>query len=175
MQLFAIDITHLTDARYFAARGAELIVFNPQLSSIESIHAMKSWLDVPHFGMTIPQNASIDEVMYWLAEIEVRQLIIPYPTAEFVSDLHGYTRHMMVDDLPVSLPEWVDSVILPPTVEIPSIHVPIYWYLDEARRDIEVRHQAIEGIVLSGSSEDKIGIKSYDTLDDLLDGWLIGA
>lgn len=166
MRVIAYDIANLTDARYFAARGAHAIGFSIVQSTIDEINAIKEWVDVPSFFIRIPEDISAESL--W--EIQERTGISTFlitSIAEEVSNLFPSANwikfHADIDNEEDELAFIFHKSISP--IENDAKH-----YV-EAQGDIfdEKNYAGYAGLLFSGSDEDKVGLKAYDTIDDFLD------
>lgn len=160
MKVMATGITHLTDARYFAAQLVDYMVFDASLVREEGIAIIKEiqqWID----GVV------------WLIEYNEHHQVI-----DFLRQETGIDGAISSDpDLLVSFKQKflrsnqysaeVDALVIAEAQEISGIEdQTVYleigntWPTDELPT-------GISGIVLRGSQEDKIGFKSYDELDKI--------
>lgn len=179
MKLIATDITNLTDARYFAARGAHMIGFNTTLSTPDEINAIKEWVDVPEFFLHLPDNASAELIWEWqdrtgisnflfsdFDEDEVRR----FPDAQIIyfprqlDNLSGDVHYLIIASSLVDA--WLQ---LKNNTAFEFSDIPTYVeYKNEMNIDEKVVNE-FNGVIITGSTEEKIGVKSYDDIDDFLD------
>lgn len=198
----ASQITNLTDARYFAARGVEWLGFNldtgtENATSPQQVSAIKEWVEGPkivvEFGIQTPDEIKmvvdyleLEAVQIGMfADTEAVSQVLEIPIIKEIvienEELAG------VKDLINSQAEWVEVFILDlakndinlkdlSTETINSLKKLCSNYkilfniagtLDELSRFIENVNP--HGLVLLGGEEEKVGYKSYDELDDILD------
>jgi phosphoribosylanthranilate isomerase len=198
-RLKASSLTNLTDARYFAAREATWLGFNLDAGSEAYVDptqvlAIREWVDsvliVGEFGL---QSASeireyadflrLDavqvspftppEVLIELRDlILIRELVFETPPSahdirEALQPYAGLCAWFLLDFEKNRLP----MSALPP--EMPELcrEFPLLlacdWTPAQLRQALEVWQPA--GIALRGGDEEKVGYKSFDELDELLD------
>jgi hypothetical protein len=63
--IIADKINHLTAARYFAARGAAWLFFDPAETSVQQINAIRAWIEGPNFGLYLPLGVDAKPPIYW--------------------------------------------------------------------------------------------------------------
>ena len=62
IELVAINITNLTDARYFAARGAKYIFYKvTSIADIPKINSLQEWISGPELGIELDPGLNRDE------------------------------------------------------------------------------------------------------------------
>lgn len=171
-KIIAQNITNLTDARYFAAWGVDYISFNiindsEFKISKEKIKEIKDWVEGPK--CLIETNAlDIEDLAdgYILSNI--------YSTMP-ISQEAFYKVHL--DDVSKGLPSGKyilklnDEADLDNLLKVDESHLQgIELYLDISQIDLKhfskLKHFPI---VIQGGEEEKIGVKSFDDLDELYD------
>jgi len=169
VKIFANNINHLTDARYFAAWGATWMCYNISKLSLTEIAAIKEWVEGPKHiinvcGVDTSESAAMltnDAVDGYLTDnIEDHnriQSLLQREVEAFITDPE----------------EPVDNATVIRTV--PTIFTAMRW--DELY-NIEgdsfdmlafVKQRQPLGIVLAGSEEEQVGFKSFDELDEILE------
>lgn len=165
MRIIAYDIANLTDARYFAARGAHAIGFSTELSSIDEINAMKDWLDVPDFFIRIPAAISAEEL--W--ELQERTGISTFLISSIQQDIINLFPAAKWIKYHTDMEDSEELVyIFHDALDSPESNTPHYVEVQGPLYD-EKMYQGYTGLLFSGSAEDKVGLKAYDDIDDLLD------
>jgi phosphoribosylanthranilate isomerase len=204
--VFAGSISNLTDARYFAARGAQFLTFNLDEAtdlhiSAEKAAAIKEWVEGPAFVGSF-QMASIADIRFLLEKLNLKMI----QTGPFV-----LLENLKNNDLGVPLirelviEQLNDSATLETTLEsLSSVFdfvflnfekTGITWSSLKTNQDyfsllknwtskskliIAMAHDPSEtqeiidalnpfGLYLRGGAEEKIGYKSFDELDKILD------
>jgi phosphoribosylanthranilate isomerase len=197
----ASQVTNLTDARYFAARGVEWLGFNLDAGTENFIHpqnikAIKEWLEGPklvgEFGMQ--DSSEITAAIEFLG-LNVIQVGMYADTSSL--NLSGVT---VIKEIVIE--KDTDYYDLRSVLESGSANVEIFllnysknnisWSSISSKKnalkelcsrfkiilsiDFEMNqlHEILEsiqihGLNLKGGEEEKIGYKSYDELDEILD------
>ena len=167
-KVIAQNITNLTDARYFAAWGVDYLSFNtipdsPYFSSQEKIKEIKEWVEGPQ--CLIEANA-----------LEFDDLADGFILSNIYSSLPIVKEtffRITFDDLVKGLPDgkYIVKLTMDQTDrlnELDTSHLGLYVDIS----NIEVNALPIlsnYGLVLQGGEEEKVGVKSFDELDDIFD------
>ena len=102
MILLADKITNLTAARYFAAKGAEWLFFDPSSISIPEIQAIRGWVEGPRSGLYLPLGSdSMDKEI--LAQIQPEGFMLGH-FADRQSRI-AHTHQRAKDPQPGRMPE----------------------------------------------------------------------
>ena len=184
MKIIATDITNLTDARYFAAWGVEMMCYNidPDTEgslSIPQFREITEWVEGPSTGI----KASGLAIPITLAseELEIKNMIIgPFidktdlPTSvENVYRICTLEEGWQDDDkLILTLSKAVDKLSENEVSKIKSITSNKEVYLDGIFKAIDlanIESFGVTGIILKGGDEEKVGYKSFDELDAVLE------
>lgn len=193
--ILASEITNLTDARYFAAREATWLSFQLNQIATSQVAAIKEWLDgvviVPAFDYQ--ELTDIQEVVQYL-ESQTIQLGIFYQADTFnalsdyqiIQTLH-FTPSTDWDDLIQTIQQstadyivldaykdnwqWQDfsSIQRNDLQEICTLKNIILGIPFQASEVEEVLAIGAYGINLKGSEEEKVGFKSFDEVEEILD------
>jgi len=188
-QILAAEVCNLTDARYFAAWGVDYISFNcnrGEENFIEqsSLLEIKDWIEGPKFlayfnGLDDP--SSMEEMVSKLSlqgmvlgpftpENSIKAIDAENLFKEFVSqDVEGITNGLNS--------EGMSAIGLQPIIKTSKNTIADYFdkevLLDVTDLDIAVVKEIINeskcGLVLRGGEEEKVGLKSFDFLDDVFD------
>ena len=148
-KVIASHVTNLTDARYFAARGVDYLLFDLDDTSIEQILEIKEWVEGPEILILFSYDSIHlkDEAL-----IKIDPKGISGKDAITGTELVHLAAHVTIFD-------WAETKITLDQIEFFMISDPS-----------ELSKLSPEcGIVLKGSTEEKIGLKSYDQLDEILD------
>ena len=191
--LLAFGITHLTDARYFAAWEARYLCFPIGTDGIspDYFHAIREWVEgpvcVPQLGGAAGENLLVelkaDAVMVDYGNVIPSSAVLPttlitrLPVAGYQSvlDLREQLNELtgpVVLDFTAGGITWSDLVeghpfstgLLHELIDDREVYVRIDLTPDEAAAAAEV----VPGLAFMGSSEEKVGYKSFDDIDDLL-------
>ena len=204
--IFAGGICHLTDARYFAARGAQFIIFNledtaPLSISLYKAAAIKEWVEGPAFVGAF-QIADMEAIRFAIEKLSL-QMVLAGPFIS-VSDIKsaGWSVPLIrevvierVEDLldlekqEENLAEVFDYFLLnfekkgiswTALQNNEQVFSFLRYWASKHRSILAIAHSPSEtkdilkqvnpfGLYLQGSEEEKVGIKSYEDLDEILD------
>ncbi|HRW76018.1 MAG: hypothetical protein H6568_12280 [Lewinellaceae bacterium] len=188
MILLADKITNLTAARYFAAKGAEWLFFDPSSISIPEIQAIRGWVEGPRSGLYLPLGSdSMDKEI--LAQIQPEGFMLG----------HFADRQSRIDGLPffkewrpergddpaslvemmaawpeaeaqlLRLEEWSNADILALLAAVPEdMQLIISTTPDAFQQGVEVVRD-VAGICLVAPPEEEVGLVSFDHIDEALD------
>lgn len=169
MIIVGTQIRSLSAARYFAARLAELIVFDPSLCNAESIPKMKEimgWIDGVEWALELGPDESALEFI--CDETGIQSVV----TAEghSLSDLTQITKYPSDSGFNASR-RCIVAVdgSLPTSCE----GMEIYRELDSEHLDKGLL-QGIDGIVVRAPQESQVGLTDFEEADIILD-WLEDA
>ena len=197
-KLLAFGITHLTDARYFAAWDADFLCFPIGMDGISMDYfiAIREWVEGPVCVAELGADAGAMLSPEELADLGVTHLLQTYgsPTAAYRQQgIALLTRlpvagYQSIEDLSEQLSEVADVVVLDFTEggityqDLCEGHPFSLDQLTEAIGDrkvflrIELKGEEAQeiatnfhGLALRGSSEEKVGYKSFDDIDALLE------
>ncbi|MCP9234335.1 hypothetical protein [Lewinella sp. JB7] len=196
--LLAHGITHLTDARYFAAWYPDYLCFplGEGGLSLDYFLAIREWVEGPVCVVELGGDAGAAYTVEELRDAGVTHALIDYATdagpfraagievltrlpvagyesapdvAERLNELSG-TVLLDFTDGGITWSDLADghpfpTGILKTMTEGREVFIRIDLTPDEAMAASNVAH----GIALRGSGEEKVGYKSFDDIDDLLD------
>jgi len=146
MKLMATHISNLTDARYFAARMVDYMVFDPALLNVDAIPIIKEiqgWID----GVTwvLQGEEETEGLEFILSETGI-------DTGFSASSifLQNFKRIFLIGDGEVRSPTGRFLIV------------------QDALPSSEVLNDYL-GLVVRGGHEEKVGYKSFEDLDRLFD------
>lgn len=168
-------ITNLSDARYCAGMGVDMLGFcviqgHPNYISPDSFQQIRGWISGPLIvaeiaGLQKPEDLQLilenykpDVLQMELAELTT----VPSPPLPYILDLRGNQdiRHLAIQ------PEYllgrgpvVVSSLIPFLLEVESV--------DGVKAAL--LNPSVRGIALNGAPELKPGLKDYSTLADILE------
>ena len=182
---FAADIQNLTDARYFAAWGAQWMSFwvnSEDLNDkgLEKYREIKDWIDGPKFAVHFSYEVPPDEMMQFAISLQADGILCTEETAELLESF-GQDIEFIVECR--SITEIVDSrfekfIYLADNIQEASTQLNLLDHSGEIYIDTNVSPGCISdyssllsrfGIVLRGGEEEKVGFKSYEELDEIFD------
>ena len=184
MKIIATDIANLTDARYFAAWGVDMMCYNIEAETEGSLTPAKlkeivDWVEGPvtgikMAGLAVP--ATINDVEFALENAIVSPFI---EKADLPDNITNVYRICTLDDIPqdddkliLTLDTPVAQLSSVQSDKIKSIASSKIVFLDGifTSSDLDtITALGVEGIILKGGEEEKVGYKSFDELDDLLE------
>lgn len=185
-KLLITGVSNLTDARYFAAVDADYIGF--KINSFDdkyinevSISEIMNWVEGP--SLAVETSVQVEQDLESLGELEPSLVIIP-PFGEFEAPksmmtmrvhlanqnlvLDNNANYHMVDFYAESVrltDEWISKI-----EELASSHTVFVKPLplvEEVEKLLKI--DSIEGVVLMGSEEEEVGLKSFEEVDDIID------
>ncbi len=147
VQVIASNITNLTDARYFAAYGVQYLLFDLTEIDIAGIKEIVDWVSGPETLLLFSADNSdnIDE-----AVLKLEPYAIGSKGEVDLSYLEGHINIISVNEEP------------PMDIELEGHRYSLF------ESSMEQSH-----IILRGSSESKVGFKSFDDLDEILENLVI--
>ncbi len=181
--VLACDINHLTDARYFAAWGVDYMAFvvdqdDPRTLLPEQLKEIVDWVEGPvmlgQWQGLAPIRSDYVEILSGL----IFSLFVPEHLREELSDADPKFIEVHSDIALVA--SYVDDgyhVILKSEESYSTLssrlqehHIEIAQCLIDTTGTLDLGDAPSYGIVLRGSEEEKVGYKSYDDLDEILEG-----
>ncbi|MEL6389277.1 MAG: hypothetical protein AAFQ02_03890 [Bacteroidota bacterium] len=142
--IIATDITNLTDARYFAARGVNYLLFDFDQVSLDQVAEFIEWVSGPEWLFLFSEN-SVE-----FAE----EAIVKFSPAAIASKNDMSQKALSYLSGHVSFFDWS-----PAEVSINEQRYQTFTEIDNLP----------EALLINGGDEDAIGMKSYDKLDELFD------
>ena len=193
-KIYAGSIGNLTDARYFAAWYANWMGFNMEkcisgIISIQEIAAIKEWVDVEEFTAEFSGLEDPNVILGLSSSLEINTVKVgpfcPIPTLETLRDKIVFKEIIFENSTPISTlsaniekeKEYVDHFIIKGQSNCQT------HYLEENFNDISfyfdlpnmasfiqrgvLNSKICEGIVVKGGDEEKVGLKSFEELDEV--------
>ena len=185
MKVIATDIANLTDARYFAAWGVDAMAYNID-SSVENalspaqLKEIVDWVEGPETMIKIDGLAVLLELSEIDNSVQCHGLIVsPFiETAELSNFESIYTICTLEDGwqdndkLVLTLPLGLSKISEAQSTKIKALTATKSVLLDAdfTAHDLErITQLGFEGIILKGGEEEKVGYKSFDELDEILE------
>ncbi|MEM1357152.1 MAG: hypothetical protein AAGF89_03090 [Bacteroidota bacterium] len=205
-KVLASGITHLTDARYFAAWEVDYLAFplgGENGISWEYLNALREWVEGPTIVAELPEGA---DGAAWAEELRAQQIslaLLPYAAPATAPLLAkgigliasiGVEGYHGVEDIADALSEataeaqfillnfeqggitWDDLATGHPFglagLDQLLATRPCLLQIDLGGANPKALKEAhhLAGFAVRGSSEEKVGYKSFDDLDDLFEG-----
>jgi len=173
-------IQHLTDARYFASRGATWLGFDAGTpyngkENAQKVSAIKEWVDgVILIGEFDVQPVEI--ITQWVQLSGVEGIQIPGHRALDILPFLPSELFIIIDfslkedaELMKTLAPYSNAFILRSSAQ--KYDYPILYNWEDSPDNLLdfIQKFAPEGISLKGGIEEKVGIKSFDELDEIMD------
>ena len=172
-KIWAASVNNLSVARYFAAMDVDIISFSVSDSNdINKIHALTEWIEGPQAGV------EIEDIIYTHETEDVIKEIQP--------DLILTSPYLNVTDCPCKIykktiyPDYKDLPYQVIIFEHPINDFSEFTTLqsEEIYLDGPVNKENLQfikenlpriGLIIRGGDEEKVGIKSFDELDEFFD------
>ena len=200
-KVLAYGVTHLTDARYFAAWEVDYLCFlvdptDPAATTLEYVLAMREWVQGPEIvlepgggaGAAFLDRAKSAGLTHLLVDpaAPVTELAAAGFTPHVRLPVAGYDSASDVRDRLADLPptagecildfsaggiEWADLADGRPFPAGDLAGLDALVAISVAGKDpkVLVERFGLRGFAVRGSSEEKVGYKSFDELDDLFE------
>lgn len=185
MKIIATDIANLTDARYFAAWGVEGLAYNIDPLSDNSLTSAElkeiaDWVEGPATMLKIDGLEVPETLSDFTSNINVKNIIIgPYIDAVGLVGFEKIFRICTLEDgwqdndhLILVIPHEISTISETHKEKIIRITSNKNVYLDanfSANDLVQITNLGFSGIILKGGEEEKVGYKSYDKLDEILE------
>lgn len=174
-KIWAADVNNLSDARYFAAMGVDILSFKCNSEEdLVKIHAIKEWVEGPQIAIELDGIEFTEDMKRWIDDIQ--------------PDIIQISPYLIIPN--TEIPIFKTSIF--PVVEKRSqqiIKIESIWesndldqILNLSFEDLFIDGQLTKndiqkiidkapnlGIVIRGGNEDKPGIKSFDELDEFFE------
>ncbi|GLR18993.1 hypothetical protein [Portibacter lacus] len=178
-KVIASSVSNLTDARYFAAWGVDFMGFDLNVVSIPQANAFKNWISGPEIIGEFSSVDSFDQISSASEEIGLDYIQLdPLCPADWVFDKPTIREIILENGIPgpgtyILRSENPAFDLENEMDRIKEICAASTCYLDLNIAPDEYEHVLTtvkpEGIVLRGGEEDKVGFKSFDELDEIME------
>ncbi|MBK8634921.1 MAG: hypothetical protein IPN72_15670 [Saprospiraceae bacterium] len=178
IKVYASSIANLSDARYFAAQGAEIISFQLNAStSIDQIKEIMSWVEVPYFALEIEDLQWSDDLFEKISTLNPQIIVLPLlwkDNKEFgdYKIMQKVKWGNTVEVGPIFLLETaLKNLSIDDLEKLSNAHEDVYidTNIQPADLDILKDYAPNVGVVLRGGDEIAVGVKSFDELDEIFD------
>lgn len=190
-KIIAGPIKNLTDARYFAARGVRAVYFDIRPYSPDYIPeyeaiAIKEWIDVNNIGFVMPgqnteedlliaENLNLDFIVwtdaYLTFDIPAKSAIEVYWKGG-INSLSSESAAELLSKFDKLIIENPDETSLKNILSDERLLLDCYIM---AQNSLDEKESIISwvskggSLCLAGGEEEKVGLKSFDELDDIID------
>ena len=184
-KIIAADLQNLTDARYFAAWLVDYMSFNlsEESANLSKIKEIMDWVEGPIFSAQYTGLEDLQSIEAQLEALSINHLILgPFANENIINSEWQVTKTILLDDDIVEL-AFDRTYIAQSTVAFSEFSQnklntlkklcnshSIYLDCGFSSTDIHsILDVGITGLVLRGSEEEKVGVKSYEDLDEILE------
>ena len=184
-KIIAADLQNLTDARYFAAWLVDYMSFNLSDPSVNlpKIKEIMDWVEGPIFSAQYTGLEDLQSIEAQLEALSINHLILgPFANEDLVNSDWQVTKTILLDDEVGELTS--DRTYIAQSTlafsefsqdkmntlrKLCNSHS-IYLDCGFSSADIHgILDMGITGLVLRGGEEEKVGVKSYEDLDEILE------
>ena len=206
-QVIATGITHLTDARYFAAWEVDYLAFpltGPDAIDWTTLNAMREWITGPELIVEIDGGFAAGGLLSNLRDNDIHRVLTPHTAPASSQKILTEGGMELFVRVPVAGYQSTDDIaellvdqVLATAIILDFDGGGITWQdlraghpfgLEDLQRLLAGRsiyleigldgnnpksvasEYPIKGFAVRGSSEEKVGYKSYDDLDPLFEG-----
>ena len=186
-------VNHLTDARYFSAKGVQWMGFDfeeGQPDAIMRYQAIKEWIAGPQFVGEFASYAEASVIASVAQQLGLKAVqMSPFHTTDDIIKVAQttdvwltvpmamYTEAQLRQRLYACHHAITSLVLIPDHNNIPTLHIALLaaqyavWvrpeHADQARELLLI--PGLRGFELLGSTEEKTGYNSFDDLDEIFD------
>ena len=177
LPVIARQITHLTDARYFAALEVDYLTYDlgdgPGAIDELSYKAITEWVEGPKVLIENPPHRNFDAEVNYVFDYPLEVEEPDFVQLDFLQfKEQAMTQHpkgnyiIMLEEK-----EYPGAGLLKALTKYEGIAKFFFQSEDYPTTFIQflIEQFPLTGIVLKGSAEDKPGFKSYEDLDDLIE------
>jgi phosphoribosylanthranilate isomerase len=175
IRIWAADVNNLSDARYFAAMGVDILSFKcVNEVDLLKILAIKDWVEGPKTALEVDDMEVSSHTQHFINKLQP-DIVLLSPFTEYPSlsnTIYTTTIYPDVDDIDFQIIKFSEFLNLAQFNQIRSVkHNNIF--LDGPLTNEQIatitKNDPNIGIVVRGGEEIKVGIKSFDELDEFFD------
>ena len=178
-KIYASSISNLSDARYFAAMGVDLMGFEvDDNTDIKAIQEILSWVEGPEIALEITTNSWTAGIIAIIEAIKPTIIALPmyWEDLWYYSNTTILARKHISENIheDVHLIRVVDKAFDKLTkverahlTSSQTAYIDALWSLEDLQ--FASAHLPHAGIVLRGGEEIATGIKSFDQMDIIFD------
>ena len=180
MKLIASNISNLTDARFFAAYVPEVLVLPwasgaPLANVLQWLDEVRPWIEGPDWAIRLNEKNTPEDILL-ATKAQIKMIVLEGDNQNL-----GLLDFEFIPEISSHLNDWVpgrqvSKVILTDVSQLqgrdhlnPTIDVYLTIRAISDWHMFKSLDTKIDGIVLEGSQEEKVGIKSFDEIHDLLE------
>jgi hypothetical protein len=149
-KVIAGNILNLTDARYFAAQGVDYLLFDMANIDINTVVNIKEWVSGPEILLLFNEKAigKLDEA---IVRIEPKAIGSYSEDQKLIDHLGAYVDIFQIDES---------------TKNEIQLYIEDQFYTTDVGKGMGTD---LANLILMGGEEDKIGMKTYDELDEIFE------
>lgn len=182
-KLFISNVANLSDARYFAAMGADYLGFAVnEYANMTVINEMIDWVEGPLFIAELEGIEWNEQLIELVDSLKVNGIAYPGFWSDGLMNTGGITfmkRNLAIQSntdvdhqiikLEKSFQNLSSSEIdeLKAACKMKSVYLDLIFEAQDL--DYIIENFNPEGLVLRGGNEEKVGLKSFDELDEIFD------
>lgn len=157
VKVIATQISNLTDARYFAALGVEGLMFDYNRIGNDQFQEMREWIAGVHFYCSEPSLVTDRETMSFIGIKNLEEFQNMRDDQSCIVNLQSKWQNL--DDPTKNL------ILEKATLTKSYLSIPVD--LKEIKDLVESKR--LYGLIVEGGDEEKVGLKSFNELDELFD------
>lgn len=179
-KIIASKVQNLTDARYFAAWGVEYMSFLIEdfTGQAPAIKEMKDWVEGPIFALEYDEAVDIERLNVQLDALQMDHAIVQGNDASIMASDWEIIPSYSIDEIEnvkgscilrlAEYKHWTEELKSQLKHHCQEAKVYIDASFDAADVD-DILSLGIAGLVLRGGDEEKVGVKTYDDLDEIME------
>ena len=172
-KIWAASVNNLSVARYFAAMEVDIMSFSlSDTNNISKIHALREWIEGPQIGVELVDIHYSQETENLINEIQP-DLILTSPFLEITDSPYKLYRKSVYpdyEDLPYQV--IIFENLIADFSEFTSLSSEeIYIDGPVSQENLQYIKENLPhiGLLIRGGDEEKVGIKSFDELDEFFE------
>ena len=149
-KVIAGNILNLTDARYFAAQGVDYLLFDMANIDINTVVNIKEWVSGPEILLLFNEKAigKLDEA---IVRIEPKAIGSYSEDQKLIDHLGAHVDIFQIDES---------------TINEIQLYIEDQFYTTDVEKGMGTD---LANLILMGGEEDKVGMKTYDELDEIFE------
>ena len=184
-KIIAADLQNLTDARYFAAWLVDYISFDlsDSTANLPKVKEIMDWVEGPIFSVHYSGLEDRQSMELQLEALAIDHLILgPYANEDILNSDWQIFQTIILDDEIGELTSDCTYIVqsnkqfnhfseekMKTLINMCNAHS-IYLDCGFTSADVdEILNIGVTGLVLRGGEEEKVGVKSYEDLDEILE------
>jgi phosphoribosylanthranilate isomerase len=175
IRIWAADVNNLSDARYFAAMGVDILSFKC-INEVDllKILAIKDWVEGPKIAFEVDDIEISSHTQHFINKLQP-DIVLLSPFTEYPNlsnTIYTTTIYPDIDEIDFQIIKFSDVLNLAQFNQIRSVNNKSIFLdgpLSNEQINTLTKNDQNIGIVVRGGDEIKVGIKSFDELDEFFD------